>query len=126
MSNALELLKSAATVRVTGNDPVKTFVNRINTQLAYAKDIKDGKTVNSKSTWFKRNGTGYLVSIGRSPLAIAGTEWFAADDIDGVIAVLAAGREVIQTDKQVQAAVIERAAVKGAKLAAARKAKAKK
>lgn len=73
MTNAIELLKSAATTGfVGGQNPVDIFYNKIDT----------------RSLWFRKDGAGYVVRIGRNAFEIAGSKLFRAEDLDGVVAIL--------------------------------------
>ncbi|MGF6155818.1 hypothetical protein M2267_001046 [Ensifer sp. KUDG1] len=103
MTNALELLKASATTgTVGGRNPLDIFYSKIDTQIAFAKQMKEGKPVNSRSTWFRKDGAGYIVRIGRNAFEIAGSKLFRAADLDGVVTILDAAREAIKQDKKLQ------------------------
>lgn len=106
MANALEILKSAATTgHVGGQNPVDIFYTKLQTQIDYAGQIKDGKTINTRSLWFRKDGAGYIVRIGRNAFEIAGSKLFRAADLDGVVTILKAAKEAIQADKKLQDAI---------------------
>lgn len=106
MTNALELLKSAATTgTVGGRNPLEIFYSKLDTQIEYAKQMKEGKPVNSRSTWFRKDGAGYVVRIGRNAVEIAGSKLFRAEDLDKVVELLTAARAAIGQDKKLQDAI---------------------
>ncbi|MCY1741437.1 hypothetical protein [Ensifer sp. SL37] len=106
MTNALELLKASATTgTVGGRNPLDIFYSKIDTQIAFAKQIKEGKPVNSRSTWFRKDGAGYVVRIGRNAFEIAGSKLFRASDLDGVVELLTAAKAAIGQDKKLQDAI---------------------
>ncbi|MDT4832136.1 hypothetical protein FQZ97_656770 [compost metagenome] len=103
MTNALELLKSAATTgNVGGRSPLDIFYGKINTQIDFAKQMKEGKPVNSRSTWFRKDGAGFIVRIGRNAFEVAGSKLFRANDLDGVVELLTAAKAAIGQDKKLQ------------------------
>ena len=103
MANAIELLKSAATTGpVGGRNPLEIFNNKIDTQIAYAGQIKGGAKLNSRSLWFRKDGAAYVVRIGRNAFEIAGSKLFKAADLDAVAEVLKAAKDVINADKDLQ------------------------
>ncbi|MBW6421626.1 hypothetical protein KX729_09255 [Rhizobium sp. XQZ8] len=103
MANALEVLKSAATTSpVGGRNPLEIFNSKIDTQIAYAGQVKDGKQISSRSLWFRKDGAGYVVRIGRNGFEIAGSKLFKAADLDAVAEVLKAAKDVINSDKELQ------------------------
>jgi len=106
MTNAIELLKSAATTgTVGGMNPVDIFYNKIDTQISYAKQLKEGKEVKSRSTWFRKDANGFVVRIGRNAFEIAGSKLFKANDLDAVVELLLAAKEAIKADKKLQDAI---------------------
>lgn len=106
MANALETLKSAATTgNVGGQSPVEIFYGKLATQIDYAGQIKEGKTINTRSLWFRKDGAGYIVRIGRNAFEIAGSKLFLAADLEGVVTILKAAKEAIQADKKLQDAI---------------------
>jgi len=106
MTNALELLKSAATTGVVGGrNPLEIFYGKIDNQIVLAKEVKDGKTHNSRSLWFRKDNGAYVVRIGRNAFEIAGSKLFKAADLDGVVAILTAAKEAVQADKKLQDAI---------------------
>jgi len=103
MTNALELLKSAATTgNVGGRNPLDIFYGKIDTQIGFATDLKAGKTVNSRSCWFRKDNGAYVVRIGRNAFEVAGSKLFKAADLDAVVAILTAAKAAIQQDKKLQ------------------------
>ena len=67
MTNALELLKASATTGTVGSrSPLDIFYGKINTQIEFAKQMKDGKPANSRSTWFRKDGAGFHLWLERS------------------------------------------------------------
>lgn len=106
MANALETLKAAATAgHVGGQNPVDIFYTKLQTQIDYAKQVKDGKQINTRSLWFRKQGAEYVVRIGRNAFEIAGSKLFKAADLDGVVTILNAAKEAIQADKKLQDAI---------------------
>lgn len=103
MTNALELLKASATTGIiAGRNPLDIFYSKIDTQIEYAGQIKAGKDINTRSLWFRKDGAGYIVRIGRNAFEIAGSKLFRATDLDGVIAILNAAKAAIAADKKLQ------------------------
>jgi hypothetical protein len=103
MANALETLKAAATTgAVGGRNPLEIFNDKIDTQITYAKQIKDGKDINTRSLWFRKDGAGYVVRVGRNAFEIAGSKLFRATDLDGVVTLLNAAKDAIKADKKLQ------------------------
>lgn len=103
MANALDTLKAAATTgHVGGQNPVDIFYTKLQTQIDYAKQVKEGKQINSRSLWFRKQGAEYVVRIGRNAFEIAGSKLFKAADLDGVVTILKAAKEAIQQDKALQ------------------------
>lgn len=106
MANALELLKAAATNGNVGQrNPMEIFYDKLATQITYAGQVKEGKEINTRSLWFRKEGAGYVVRIGRNAFEIAGSKLFKADDLDGVVVILKAAKEAIQADKKLQDAI---------------------
>lgn len=103
MANAIEFLKSSATSgTVSGKSPLDIFYTKLDTQITFAKQVKEGKALNSRSLWFRKDGAGYTVRIGRNAFEIAGSKLFRAADLDGVVKLLAAAKEAIEGDKKLQ------------------------
>jgi hypothetical protein len=106
MTNALELLKASATNgAVTGKSPVDIFYGKLAQQIEYAGQIKEGKTLNTRSLWFRKDTAGYIVRIGRNAFEIAGSKLFKAADIDAVVELLKAAKMAIEQDKALQDAI---------------------
>ena len=103
MTNALELLRAAATTGNVGDkNPLEIFYEKLDKQIEYAKQMKDGKDINSRSCWFRRDGANYVVRIGRNAFEIAGNKLFRAADLGGVMEILGAAREAIKADTKLQ------------------------
>ncbi|MGV1751525.1 hypothetical protein [Agrobacterium sp. CG674] len=103
MANALETLKAAATTgHVGGQNPVEIFYAKLKTQIDYAGQVKEGKAINTRSLWFRKQGAEYVVRIGRNAFEIAGSKLFKAADLDGVAVILNAAKEAIQADTKLQ------------------------
>ncbi|MGE6781291.1 hypothetical protein ACQKGL_02075 [Ensifer adhaerens] len=103
MTSALELLKSAATTGfVGGKTPLEIFYSKIDVQIEYVKQAKEGKDLKQRSLWFRKDGAGYVVRIGRNAFEIIGSKLFRAADLDGVVTILDAAREAIKQDKKLQ------------------------
>lgn len=128
MSNALETLKAAATTgNVGGQSPVDIFFDKLDAQVAYVTDVKEGKQINSRSLWFRKDGPGYIVRIGRNAFEIAGSKLFKANDLDGVVTILNAAKEAIKADTKLQDAIAVHSMERSERLKAGRaKGKAKK
>lgn len=121
MTNALELLKSAATTKSVGaNNPIDIFYGKIDAQIAFAKEAIEGKAINTRSTWFRKVGNAYEVRIGRNAFEIAGAKLFKANDLNGVIDVLNAAKMVIQQDKKLQEVIAKHSADRSERLKAGR------
>ncbi|WVT74001.1 hypothetical protein QM996_02485 [Sinorhizobium chiapasense] len=126
MTNAIELLKSAATTGfVGGRNPLEIFYMKLDTQIEYAKQVKDGKALNSRSLWFRKDGAGYVVRIGRNAFEVAGSKLFRAADLDGVVELLTAAKAAIGQDQKLQETIAKHSAERSERLKAGR-AKSKK
>ena len=128
MANALDTLKAAATTgRVGGNNPLDIFFNKLDAQVAYVAEVKEGKQINSRSLWFRKDGAGYIVRIGRNAFEIAGSKLFRAADLDGVVTILNAAKDAIKADTKLQDAIAVHSMERSERLKAGRaKGKAKK
>lgn len=103
MTNALELLKSAATTGNVGTkNPLDIFYSKLDQQIEYAGQVKAGKELNSRSLWFRKDGANYMVRIGRNAFEVAGSKLFKAADLDAVVELLKAAKMAIQQDKDLQ------------------------
>ncbi|MEW9616040.1 hypothetical protein AB3G45_19685 [Shinella sp. S4-D37] len=103
MISALEILKSAATTGNVGNkNPLDIFYMKLDQQIEYAKQVKSGKELNTRSLWFRRDGANFVVRVGRNAFEIAGSKLFRAADLDAVVEILAAAKEAIKGDKALQ------------------------
>lgn len=121
MTNAIELLKSAATTgTVAGQSPLEIFYSKLAQQIKLAGEVKEGKAHNTRSLWFRKDREGYLVRIGRNAFEIAGSKLFRAKDLDEVVAILTAAKEAIESDTKLQAAIAKHSAERSARLKAGR------
>lgn len=103
MTNAIALLKAAATTGVIATrDPIETFMQKVDAQIAYAREVKAGKEISARSLWFKKEGSEYVVRVGRNAFEIAGSKLFKAKDLDAVVELLGAAKQAIRDDKQLQ------------------------
>lgn len=117
MNQALALLKAAATTGIVAHrDPVEIFLNRLDMQIAYAKQVKEGKEINTRSLWFKREGAEYIVRVGRNAFEIAGSKLFRAKDLDTVIELLGAARQGIKEDKALQQVIAKHSEARSERL----------
>ncbi len=108
MTNAIDLLRAAATTGfVGGNNPIDIFLNKIDGQINNAKQVKEGKGINTRSLWFRKDGAGYVVRVGRNAFEIAGSKLFRANDLDEVVVILSAAKEAIQADTKLQETIIK-------------------
>ncbi|KWV43857.1 hypothetical protein AS026_19505 [Rhizobium altiplani] len=106
MANAIDLLKAAATTGVVGGQsPLVIFMGKLAAQIEFAKQIKDGKEINTRSLWFRKDAQGYVVRIGRNAFEIAGSKLFRAADLDKVVDILTAAKAAIEQDKKLQDAI---------------------
>ena len=121
MTNALELLKSAATTGVIGGQsPLEIFYSKLRQQLKFANEMKEGKQHKTRSLWFRKDRDGYVVRIGRNAFEIAGSKLFRATDLDKVIEILTAAEMAVQQDQKLQAAIADHSKERSARLKAGR------
>lgn len=117
MANALETLKAAATTgHVGGRDAMEIFYSKLDTQIEYAGQVKDGRQLNSRSLWFRKDGAGYVVRIGRNAFEVAGSKLFKAADLDAVVVILKAAKEAIQADTKLQEVIAKHSAERSERL----------
>ncbi|MGO1160854.1 hypothetical protein ACTOV4_02725 [Brucella sp. C7-11G] len=128
MTNAIALLKAAATTGVIPTrDPIEIFMQKVDGQINYAKQVKEGKEVNTRSLWFKRDGAEYIVRIGRNAFEIAGSKLFRAKNLDAVVELLGAAKQAIRDDKQLQQVIAKHSSERSERLRVGRaKGKAEK
>jgi len=128
MTNALELLKAAATTgNVGGKNPMDIFYSKLDQQIEYAKQVKAGKELNSRSLWFRKDGANWIVRVGRNAFEVAGSKLFKAADLDQVQELLAAAKEAIKADEKLQGVIAKHSAERSERLKEGRaKGKAKK
>lgn len=126
MTNAIELLKSAATTgAIGGQSPVDIFYSKLDEQVKFAEEIKTGKQMKTRSLWFRKDRDGYVVRVGRAAFEVAGSRLFRAKDLDAVVEILKAAKMAVEQDKGLQEAIAKHSAERSARLKAGR-AKAKK
>lgn len=117
MSNAIALLKAAATTgNIATRDPIEIFMQKIDTQIANAKQVKDGKEINTRSLWFRKEGGEYVVRVGRNAFEIAGSKLFRAKDLDAVVELLGAAKQAIREDKQLQQVIAKHSSERSERL----------
>ncbi|GAA5657114.1 hypothetical protein Brsp06_03488 [Brucella sp. NBRC 13694] len=117
MNQALAILKAAATSNVpVARDPIGIFQSKIDTQIAYAKQVKEGKEINTRSLWFKKDGAEYIVRIGRNAFEIAGAKLFKAKDLDAVVELLGAAKQAINDDKALQQVITKHSEARSERL----------
>jgi hypothetical protein len=90
---------------ITDRDPVAVFFRKIDRQIALAKEAKEGKDTNARVAWFKRDGSGYRLKIGREGLKFGEHQWFKAADLDEVIERLTMARQVIEGSDALKAQI---------------------
>jgi len=121
MTNALELLKSAATTGVIGGQsPLEIFYSKLRQQLKFANEMKEGKEHKTRSLWFRKDRDGYVVRIGRNAFEVAGSKLFRAADLDKVIEILTAAEMAVQQDQKLQEVIVKHSADRSARLKAGR------
>lgn len=117
MNQALALLKAAATDNMpVARDPIGIFLSKIDTQITYAKQVKEGKEINTRSLWFKKEGAEYIVRVGRNAFEIAGAKLFKAKDLDTVVELLGAAKQAIKEDKALQQVIAKHSADRSERL----------
>jgi hypothetical protein len=89
----------------TDRDPVAVFFRKIDRQIALAREAKEGKDTNARVAWFKRDGSGYRLKIGRERLRFGEHQWFAAATLDEVIERLTMARQVIEGSDTLRAQI---------------------
>lgn len=103
MTTHIEILKPAATTGpVVGKNPVEILLAKLDQQASYPGDLIAASLVSGRSLWFRRDGAGRIVRIGRNAFDIAGSKLFRAADLEKVIEILNATKAAIQTDKKLQ------------------------
>lgn len=112
-----------AQTQIKGNDPVAVFFGKIDRQIALAKEGKEGKEVNARVAWFKRDGAGYRLKIGREGLKFGEHQWFAAATLDEVIERLTMARQVIESSDALKAQISTNSKARGDRMKGTRKPK---
>lgn len=117
MTNAMEILKASATTgMVHSSDPVEIFLNKIDIQIGYAADLKEGKVIKQRSLWFRKDATGYVVRVGRNAFEIAGSKLFRATDLDHVVQILSAAKDFIAQDEKTRAVIAKHSTTRSERL----------
>ncbi|CAO4148650.1 hypothetical protein GPNCGGLF_LOCUS2949 [Methylorubrum aminovorans] len=109
----------------TDRDPVAVFFRKIDRQVALAKEAKEGKPSNARVAWFKRDGSGYRLKIGREGLKFGEHQWFKADSLDEVIERLTMARQVIESSDPLKAQIATNSKARGDRMKGTRKPKDK-
>lgn len=108
---------------ITDRDPVAVFFCKIDRQIALAKEGKEGKDVNARVAWFKRDGSGYRLKIGREGLKFGEHQWFKAADLDEVIERLTMARQVIEASDALKTQIATNSKARSERMQGSRKAK---
>ncbi|MGC5777584.1 hypothetical protein [Methylobacterium sp. NFXW15] len=108
---------------ITDRDPVAVFFRKIDRQIALAREAKDGKDTNARVAWFKRDGSGYRLKIGREGLKFGEHQWFRADSLDDVIERLSMARQVIEASDPLKAQIATNSKARSERMQGSRKAK---
>ena len=114
---------AAPTVNLTDRDPVAVFFRKIDRQIALAREAKEGKEANARAAWFKRDGSGYRLKIGREGLRFGDHQWFAAANLDEVIERLSMARLVIEASEPLRAQITTNSKARSERMRGSRKAK---
>lgn len=107
----------------TDRDPVAVFFRKIDRQIALAKEAKEGRDTNARVAWFKRDGSGYRLKIGREGLKFGEHQWFKAADLDEVIERLTMARQVIEANEVLKAQIATNSKARSERIQGSRKAK---
>lgn len=89
----------------TARDAVSVFFIKIDRQIALAKQAKAGEKVNARVAWFKQDGSGYRLKIGREGLRFGDHQWFRAATLDEVIERLRMAQQVIEGSDALRAQI---------------------
>lgn len=108
---------------ITDRDPVAVFFRKIDRQIALAKEAKEGKDTNARVAWFKKDGAGYRLKIGREGLKFGEHQWFKADSLDEVIERLTMARQVIEANDALKAQIATNSKARSERMQGSRKAR---
>ncbi|WP_455977041.1 hypothetical protein [Methylorubrum populi] len=108
---------------ITDRDPVAVFFRKIDRQIALAREAKEGKDTNARVAWFKRDGSGYRLKIGREGLKFGEHQWFKAADLDEVIERLTLAQQVIEANDALKAQIATNSKARSERMQGSRKAK---
>ncbi|CAO4176032.1 hypothetical protein [Methylorubrum populi] len=120
-----QFIAFAAPAQNTSNDrdPVSVFFRKIDRQIALANEAKEGKDTNARVAWFKRDGAGYRLKIGREGLKFGEHQWFKAADLDEVIERLTLAQQVIEANDALKAQIATNSKARSERMQGSRKAK---
>lgn len=110
-----------AQAAATDRDPVSVFFIKIDRQIALAKQAKEGTAVNARVAWFKPDGSGYRLKIGREGLRFGDHQWFKAATLDEVIERLTLARQVIEGSDALRQQIATNSKARSARMQGARK-----
>jgi hypothetical protein len=120
-----QFISFAATAQpaTADRDPTSVFFGKIERQIALARQAKSGTAVSARVAWFKRDGSGYRLKIGREGLRFGDHQWFAADNLDEVVERLSMARQVIEASEPLRAQIIANSRARSERMQGTRKAK---
>lgn len=104
-------------------DAVSVFFAKIDRQIALARAAKEGTAANARVAWFKRDGSGYRLKIGREALKFGDHQWFAAATLDEVIERLTMAQQVIESSDALRQQIVKNSNARSERMQGARKAK---
>ncbi|MCK2054754.1 hypothetical protein [Methylobacterium sp. 37f] len=104
-------------------DPVSVFFGKIERQIGFAEQAKRGDKINQRSAWFRPEGAGYRLKIGREALRFGEHQWFAAANLDEVVERLKMARQVIEASDTLRAQIAANSKARGERMQGARKAR---
>lgn len=105
----------------TARDAVGVFYIKIDRQIALAEQAKAGEKVNARVAWFKPDGAGYRLKIGREGLRFGDHQWFRAATLDEVIERLQMARQVIEGSDALRAQIATNSKARSDRMQGARK-----
>lgn len=104
-------------------DAVSVFFSKIERQIALAEQAKRGEKVSQRVTWFRPDGSGYRLKIGREALKFGEHQWFAAATLDEVIERLRMAKAVIEGSDSLKAQIATNSKARSERMQGTRKAK---
>ncbi|WP_426313495.1 hypothetical protein ACN9MF_17905 [Methylobacterium fujisawaense] len=105
----------------TARDPVSVFFAKIERQIGFAEQAKRGDKVSARVTWFRPDGSGYRLKIGREGLKFGEHQWFAAATLDEVIERLRMAKAVIEGSDALRAQVATNSKARSERMQGTRK-----